>query len=103
MVGYMLGANHGFTQSMNCAVQSVDPCFVQAIHALRYISTILKLCKLQVACAWEVILYHVKGCFCRMASAVYQRWIKVSWLTKWHSIIFFSRTSWEKEEEFRAK
>ena len=26
---YMLCAKHGFAQSMDCAVQSMDPCFVQ--------------------------------------------------------------------------
>lgn len=31
---YMLGAKHGFRQSIKCAVQSMDLHFVQAIHGL---------------------------------------------------------------------
>ena len=30
----MLGAKYGFVQSMDCAVQTMDPYFVQAIHGL---------------------------------------------------------------------
>ena len=29
---YVLGAKHGFAQSMDCAAQSIDPCFTQTIH-----------------------------------------------------------------------
>ena len=32
---YMLGAEYGFLQSMDCAAQTMDPYFVQAIHRLR--------------------------------------------------------------------
>ena len=31
---YMLCANHGSGQSMDCAAQSMDPCFARAIHGL---------------------------------------------------------------------
>ena len=31
----MLGAQYGFAQSMDCAAQTMDPYFVQAIHGLR--------------------------------------------------------------------
>ena len=32
---YMLGAKHGFVQSVDCAAQIVDPYFARAIHGLR--------------------------------------------------------------------
>ena len=31
---YMLGAMYGFSQSMDCAAQTMDPYFVRAIHGL---------------------------------------------------------------------
>ena len=31
----MLGAKHGFAQSMHCAAQIMDPYFARAIHGLR--------------------------------------------------------------------
>ena len=39
----MLSAKHGFAQSLDCAVQSLDSPFGQAIHGLCYICTILEL------------------------------------------------------------
>ena len=51
----MLCAKHGFAQSMDCAAQSMDPHFAQAIHGLRYVCTIPGLRKLQVACTWAVV------------------------------------------------
>ena len=30
----MLGTKYGFVQSMDCAVQTMDPYFVRAIHGL---------------------------------------------------------------------
>ena len=33
---YMLGAKHGFAQSVDCPVQSVDPCFALAINRLTH-------------------------------------------------------------------
>ena len=36
----MLGAKHGFAQSVDCPVQSVDPCFALAIHGMTHYCTI---------------------------------------------------------------
>ena len=33
---YMLGAKHGFAQSVDCPAQSVDPCFALAIHGMTH-------------------------------------------------------------------
>ena len=41
----MLGAKHRFVQSVDCPAQSVDPCFVLAIHGLIHKCTISGLCK----------------------------------------------------------
>ena len=40
---YMLGAKHGFAQSVDCPVQSVDPCFALAINRLTHNYVILGL------------------------------------------------------------
>ena len=32
----MLGAKHGFAQSVDCPAQSVDPCFALAIHGMTH-------------------------------------------------------------------
>ena len=33
---YVLGAKHGFVQSVDCPVQNVDPCFALAIHGMTH-------------------------------------------------------------------
>ena len=33
---HMLGAKHGFAQSVDCPAQSVDPCFALAIHGMTH-------------------------------------------------------------------
>ena len=40
---YMLDAKHGFAQSVDCPVQSVDPCFALAINGLSHNYVILGL------------------------------------------------------------
>ena len=40
---YMLGAKHGFVQSVDCPVQSMDPCFALAIHGMTHDCAILGL------------------------------------------------------------
>ena len=36
----MLGAKHGFVQSVDCPAHSVDPCFALAIHRMTHDCTI---------------------------------------------------------------
>ena len=57
----MLGAKHGFAQSMDCAAQSMDPHFAQTIHGLRSACPILGLCKLCLGGRFrshELLLYN---------------------------------------------
>ena len=57
---YMLCAKHGIVQSMDCAVQSMDPRFARAIHGLHYICAIPGLRKLHVR-KLHVRKLHVRG------------------------------------------
>ena len=63
-IAYMLGAKHGFVQSMDCAAQRVDPRFAQMIHGSRFVCAILVLHHLCVG-SWfrSRDFLHMNCCF----------------------------------------
>ena len=68
---YMLGAKHGFAQSVDCAAQIMDPYFARAIHGLRSHSVRIHLnCAHYIAVRLECDAYsvHVHGLYYKPAS-----------------------------------
>ena len=55
---YMLCANHGSGQSMDCAAQSMDPCFARAIHGLPSTCAIHGLRHVSSVRAAEVVIFQ---------------------------------------------